>query len=261
MKVDPSPGESSSAARSLRAPKLRAADDEPLFARDVGGRLIRMQTATASDFEDDVHLTINGQAVTIKRAVPTVDSRGIVVRDALGQPVPRYTTIYDAATRAMVDGSGLHPIPTLCHREHLPPVGVCRVCIVEAVEMSRRGLRRQLVPACVQPVSEGMEVHTCDSQQDRAAADRVRQAAKVITELLLADHAPSQDLKKIAPGQYEANELMQIARRLDCDTQRFAAGDSRRGLDVSGHMISVNHDECILCRRCEEVVVGSSTTM
>lgn len=237
--------------RSQLAPLPRA-DDEPLFARDVGGRLIRMQSATASDFEQLVNLTINGHKISVQRAVPTVDSRGAVVRGADGQPIPRYTTIYDAATLAFAsDTTTEHPIPTLCHREHLPPVGVCRVCTVEAVEMSRRGLRRQLVPACVQPVSEGMEVHTCDSPADTAAAARVRQAAQVITELLLADHAPLTDFKKVQPGHNEANELLQVAKRLGCDGQRFEAGAARRGQDSSGHMIAVNHDECIMCRRCE----------
>lgn len=233
-------------------PLPRAADDEPLFARDVGGRLIRMQNATASDFEQDVNLTINGQHITVKRAVPTVDSRGAVVRGANGQPIPRFTTIYDAATLAFAHRTlHDHPIPTLCHREHLPPVGVCRVCTVEAVEMSRRGLRRQLVPACVQPVSEGMVVHTFDSPADSEAAARVRQAASVITELLLADHAPSRELKKVQPGQHEANELLQVARRLGCDGSRFDAGSMERGQDATGHMIEVHHDECIMCRRCQ----------
>ncbi len=233
-------------------PLPRAADEEPLFARDVGGRLIRMQNATASDFEEDVHLTINGQKITVKRAVPSVDSHGAVVRGANGQPIPRYTTIYDAATIAFAERNlNEHPIPTLCHREHLPPVGVCRVCIVEAVEMSRRGVRRQLVPACVQPVSDGMEVHTFDSEADPQAAQRVRQAAQVITELLLADHAPPTDLKKLLPGQYEANELIQVAKRLGCDNSRFATGTAQRGRDTSGHMIEVQHDQCIMCRRCE----------
>lgn len=235
--------------RARLAPQPRAADDEPLFARDVGGRLIRMQHATAGDFEEDVHLAINGQKIIVKRAVPTVDSQGAVVRGANGQPIPRYTTIYDAAALAFAQDQ--HPIPTLCHREHLPPVGVCRVCIVEAVEMSRRGLRRQLVPACVQPVSDGMEVHTFDSPADLEAAARVRQAAQVITELLLADHGPPADMKKVVPGQYEANELVQVAKRLGCDGSRFEAGTHERGQDTSGHMIAVHHDECIMCRRCE----------
>ena len=226
----------------------RVAEEESLFARDVNGRLIRVQKATDVDFATDVHLKINGKEVTVKRAVPTLDSEGDVIRGADGQPVPRYTTIYDAAGLAFVHNtSDEHPIPTLCHREHLPPVGVCRVCIVEAAEMTKRGPRKQLVPACIQRVSEGMEVHTFASQADLEAAKRVRAAASVVTELMLADHAPQgQTSLTNAAG----NELLQVASRLGIDRSRFARGTLERGKDDSSFMIAVNRDECIMCGRC-----------
>ena len=114
-------------------------DDEGLFARDVDGQLIRVERATAADLDEDVTLTIDGREVTVKKAVPTRDSQGNVLHDDDGQPVPRSTTIYDATSIAFVRKPGdPHPIPALCHKEHLPPVGVCRICVVEAVEMTRR---------------------------------------------------------------------------------------------------------------------------
>ena len=240
----------------------RVADDEAMFARDMDGRLLRVQKAAAADFDTDVNLKINGQPITVKRAVPTVDSEGAIIRAEDGQPIPRYTTIYDAAEAAFVKSTtDRHPIPTLCHREHLPPVGVCRVCIVEAAEMTRRGLRKQLVPACIQRVSEGMEVHTFESREDPDAAMRVRNAASIVTELLLADHSPqAQKVEEAASSPVEnmdlaaetsGNELLKVAQRLGIKQSRFVPADRTRTHDLSSLMIAVNRDECIMCRRCE----------
>ncbi len=246
---------------------LAPPEEEGLFARDVDGRLIRVEKATGDDFDADVQLTIDGQALTVKRAVPTRDSQGNILRNEAGQPIPRYTTIYDAASQAFVSSPGdAHPIPTLCHQEHLPPVGVCRVCVVEAAEQTRRGMRRQLVPACVQRVSEGMEVHTVESQADRAAAQRVRAAAAVVTELLVTDHLPVEPLQagavqevageagRATTGVSEearlGNELLGVAARLGVTTSRFPPRSLDRGQDRSSSMIQVDHDQCIMCGRC-----------
>ena len=121
-------------------------DEEGLFARDVDGQLIRVERATASELDQDVNLTIDGREITVKKAVPTRDSQGNVIRDDQGAPIPRPTTIYDATSIAFVLKPGdPHPIPALCHKEHLPPVGVCRVCVVELVEESRGSMRKKLV--------------------------------------------------------------------------------------------------------------------
>ena len=64
----------------------------------------------------DVHLTIDGRPVT----------------------VPAGTTIFDAARMHGI------AIPTLCHQQNETPVGVCRVCVVEAGG-------RVLSASCVRP--------------------------------------------------------------------------------------------------------------
>src|SRR6516165_1275764 len=74
-------------------------EEEGLFARDYEGRLIRMDRATANDLDRDVTLTIDGQKVTVKKAVPATDDVGRLRKDEKGHVVPRATTIYDAATR------------------------------------------------------------------------------------------------------------------------------------------------------------------
>ncbi len=228
------------------AQEAKPFEDEGLFARNLNGQLIRLEKSTATELDTDVTLTIDGREVTVKKAVPTLDSQGNVMRDATGAPIPRPTTIYDATSQAFVNELGdVNPIPTLCHREHLPPVGVCRVCVVEAAEMTRRGLRKKLVPSCVQIVTDGMIVHTVASKADPEAAQRVRAASSTVVELLVADHLPTSQWD--APG----NELAKVASRLGVKRSRFEPGKARKGTDDSSYLITVDHDQCILCGRCQ----------
>jgi len=251
----------------------KAYDDEGLFARDVDGHLMRVRRSTADDFDTDIRLTIDGQSIVVKKAVPLRDSQGSIQRDAEGNAIPRATTIYDAATEAFVQRAGdAHPIPTLCHREHLPPVGACRVCMVEAVEQTRRGVRSKLVPSCVQTVTDGMAVHTINSKADPAAAQRVKRACSLLTELLVADHLPgeraNETLAVNATGRMptrlaeDGNELAALASRLNLSTNRFSKAMLAKNLsglvqpptpakiDKSSRMVVVNLEQCILCGRC-----------
>ncbi len=228
-------------------------ENEGMFARDVDGRLVRVEKATAQDFDADVRLTIDGHEVVIRKAIPTKDSQGNILQSENGQPIPRFTTIYDAASLAFVKAPGdQHPILTLCHQEHLPPVGVCRICLVELVETSSRGTRRKLVPSCMQQIAEGMEVHTLQSQVDPGAALRVKTAAGVVAELLITDHLPRSDqpsfLSLAEAGR--GNELAALAERLGLSQSRYGLRSLDRGLDNSSSMIAVDHNQCIMCGRC-----------
>lgn len=231
-------------------------EDEGLFARDIDGQLIRLEKATGDDFDKDVHLTIDGQPITVKKAVPLRDSQGTVIRDSDGAPVPRLTTIYDAASELFVNEPGdQNPIPTLCHREHLPPVGACRVCMVE-VYRTVRGRRlpdSKLIPSCVHRVEEGMEVQTIRSDNDPESGDRVRDAVKTVVELLVCDHLPENS--RLAPSELDptASELAQLAAKLEIAEIDFAPRTATRGRgrDLSSFQIAVDHDQCILCGRCQ----------
>ena len=219
-------------------------DEEGLFARDVDGQLIRVDKATAAQLDEDITLNIDGKSVTVKKAVPTRDSQGNILRDADGNVIPRPTTIYDASSQLFVREPGdENPIPTLCHQEHLPPIGVCRVCVVEAFEEG--GRRPRLVPSCIQRVSDKMTVHTVNSQEDPDAANRVRAAGQTIVQLLMADHLPKD--QREAPG----NELADVARKLCVVDTPFESRTLDRGSDLSSYLIDVNHDDCILCGRCQ----------
>ena len=65
-------------------------------------------------------------------------------------------------------------IPTLCHLEGLEAAGSCRICVVEVAGV------KNLLASCVTPASPGMVIQTHSA--------RVRQARKVLFELLLSDH-------------------------------------------------------------------------
>jgi Fe-S-cluster-containing hydrogenase component 2 len=240
-------------------------DDEGLFSRDINGQLVRLDAPTESDYTKNVTLQIDGVPVTVPLAEPLTDANGNIVVDLEGRTTPRYTTIYDAARKLYVEQIGDEkkiPIPVLCHQPHMSPVAVCRLCVVQIYgqKRGRRAAERKLLPACQHQVKEGMEVFTMkDPGPD---GERVRQAVKVVTELLATDHLkpanPPELEKEFAPY----NELGQMAERCGADPSRFKlkilsdpppparvlAG--RRDLDSSSPVFLVDHSACILCDRC-----------
>ena len=252
-------------------------EEDGLFARDIDGQLVRMDKVTAADFDTRITIAIDGRQVTVPKAVPLTDSQGKLVRDAEGRPIPRATTIYDAANLAYADDSAGNPIPILCHQEHLEPAGVCRVCCVEIAKVKRGAMQRErkLLPACQHRVEETMEVQTIRSP-DLAARRRIDANVRTLVNLLATDHLPA-DWRERLP----ANELGRLATRLDTlaleardlerqaasggpppdDTalaarwpliggQPFPARSLPRGQDHSSPRIDVDHDQCILCDRC-----------
>ena len=237
-------------------------EEEGLFARDVDGQLVRMEKATENDYEQDVTLKIDGQEVTVKKAVPSTDSQGNIIFDQNGRTVPRLTTIYDAASELFVmEQGGTNPIPILCHQEHMKPAGVCRVCSVEVCRMKgdREVPGGKLLPACHHPVKPDMIVHTVDSPQSESS-ERMRRAVKLLGELLESDH-----LHKETEEQSVKNELQVLTERMGCEKNRFAPRErNERGSDNSSQLISVDHNSCILCNRCiractevkENMVIG-----
>jgi Fe-S-cluster-containing hydrogenase component 2/CRP-like cAMP-binding protein len=246
-------------------------DDEGLFSRDIDGQLVRLDAPTEADYGKMVTLQIDGQSVTVPLAEPQKDPNGNVVLDIEDRTTPRYTTIYDAAVQLYVKHPGDEakiPIPTLCHQPHMTPVAVCRLCVVQIYGQKRgqRAAERKLLPACQHEVKEGMEVFTMNATgpdgKPTADAERVRQAVKVVTELLASDHlkpAPPPALtRELAPY----NELGQITERCGASASRFQLDElsrpapaaapqvGRRPLDDSSPVFLVDHSACILCDRC-----------
>ena len=188
-----------------------------------------------------VTLTIDGQSVT----------------------VPAGTTIWQAAKRAEI------AIPALCHSERMPPVGVCRMCVVDVGE-------RVLAASCVRECREGMNVTT--------GSEKIEKHRRMLTSLLLSEHV-SPCARELSTGDCELEELGRRFELIDpaltrsaseggCSTKCKSQTDSlasarprlRFGLvseetshafdprpstlDDSSPVIAVDHSACILCDRC-----------
>lgn len=140
--------------------------------------------------------------------------------------VPAGTTIWDAAQGLGID------IPVLCHSPRLPPVGVCRMCVVDTGG-------RNLPAACVRPCEEGMDVAT--------GSERVHRNRRMLLELLLADY-PQPGAREATSGD---DALLALARDYGVTASRFGghpAAEPRH--DDSSPVIAVDHQACILCDRC-----------
>jgi len=145
--------------------------------------------------------------------------------DGVAVSVPDGTTVFDAARM-----NGI-AIPTLCHQQNETPVGVCRVCVVEAGG-------RVLTASCVRPAENGMVVST--------NSEKVVNARRTLVELLMADH-PSPCARQRQSGDCE---LETLARLEGLGEPRFPKRLSSRGQDESSFAIAVDHEACILCDRC-----------
>jgi len=132
-------------------------------------------------------------------------------------------------------------IPTLCHLdleafkiEHR--TGSCRICMVD-VEFENG--RKQMMPACSTPVSDGMKIKTNTPE--------VIQIRRTVLELLLSDH-PFECLT------CEKNldcELQSLAEQFGITSINYTGKKSSYPVDISNKAIKRNLDKCIMCRRCE----------
>jgi NADH dehydrogenase/NADH:ubiquinone oxidoreductase subunit G len=123
-------------------------------------------------------------------------------------------------------------IPTLCYLEDLPPVGACRLCVVE-VEGSRT-----LVGSCHTPITEGMVVHT--------HSPKVLKARRILVELMLASHPDN----CLVCDEANRCELRKIAADLDIGLPRFRMKKHYYPVEDENPYIVRDMSKCILCRRC-----------
>jgi CRP-like cAMP-binding protein/Fe-S-cluster-containing dehydrogenase component len=145
--------------------------------------------------------------------------------DGVQVSAPASATIFDAARVAGI------PIPTLCHQQNETPVGVCRLCVVEAGG-------RVLTAACVRQVENGMKVVT--------NSEKVLAARRTLVEVLMADH-PSPCARQRHSGDCE---LETHAHNMGITEIRYPKRAFARPKDDSSLAIAVDHEACILCDRC-----------
>ena len=123
-------------------------------------------------------------------------------------------------------------IPTLCYRPELPPIGACRICVVE-VEGSRT-----LVGACHTPITPEMVINT--------HSPKVLETRKVIVELLLASHCGS----CLVCNKANICELRSIAADLEVGLPRFQVRKRYYPIEDISPYIVRDLSKCVLCRRC-----------
>ncbi|HNT36160.1 MAG TPA: 2Fe-2S iron-sulfur cluster-binding protein, partial [bacterium] len=135
--------------------------------------------------------------------------------------VPDGTTILQAARQAGIR------IPTLCFLDNYPPIGACRVCLVE-VEGART-----LVASCSTPVAQGMKVRT--------NSRRVREGRRTVVELLLSEHEGDCQTC-VRAGDCE---LQSLARELGIRDVRYPGEKTRRLVDTSTPALTRDTGKCI----------------
>lgn len=141
--------------------------------------------------------------------------------------VPEGTTILEAARKLAID------IPTLCFLKDINEIGACRICVVEV-----KGLKN-LVAACVYPVTEGMEVYT--------NSKRVFASRKIDLELILSTHK-KKCLSCVRSGNCELQKLCKDFRVYDEDV--YAGENPQHEFDDTAKHMFRDNDKCVLCRRC-----------
>jgi NADH-quinone oxidoreductase chain G len=170
-----------------------------------------------------------------------VDVNGVAIE------VPTGTLVTDAAKAA-----GIH-VPIFCSHSKLPPLGACRICVVE-VGVPRLGPDRKPVitadgkpeiawmpkvqTGCTTPVSDGMHVRT-----DSPVAVAAR---KGVMEFLLVNHPLD------CPVCDEGGEcqLQDLAFAFGADFSRM--DDAKRTFvsEDLGPIVKKEANRCIMCMRC-----------
>ena len=123
-------------------------------------------------------------------------------------------------------------IPTLCHIPDLPPIGACRLCVVE-VEGSRT-----LVGSCHTPVAEGMVIQT--------HSPKVIATRKVLVELMLASHPDA----CLICDKANICELRRIAADLEIGLPRFRIRKHYYPVEDENSEMLRDMSKCVQCRRC-----------
>ena len=149
--------------------------------------------------------------------------------DGLEVKAEEGTTIFEAARKVGIK------IPHLCYRNDLTPTTACRLCVVEMEGA------RTLVASCAYPVADKMVVRT--------DTERVRDARKLVIELLLSDH-PYDCMTCEKSGSCK---LEKYAYAFGIRKSRFEGEKHNYPIRSSNPFYERDYNKCILCGRCVTV--------
>lgn len=161
-----------------------------------------------------------------------------VTIDGIEVTVPSSSTVLEAAKIAGLE------IPTLCHHPAIEPIGACRICLVEVEK------QRTLQPACTFPVFEGMVVQT--------RSEKVVGARQFVLQLLFSERNHFCMFCQMSGSC----ELQDLAYDYELDHWEFERPMPKYAVDASREFFVMDHNRCILCRRCIRVcdeLVGNGT--
>lgn len=127
-------------------------------------------------------------------------------------------------------------IPTLCYNEKLAPYGSCRLCSVEVKD------KKNLMPACVTKISEGMEIKT--------HSEKVRRVRKIIMELIIASHGINCNLNCLNCSRASSCEIREVAEEIGIREIRIPPVKNYEPVDKSSFSIVREPQKCIVCNRC-----------
>jgi len=166
--------------------------------------------------------------------MPNVD----VTINGIKGSVPAGSTVLAAARLMGID------IPVLCDHPAIEPIGACRICLVEIEK------QRVLQPACTFPVSQGMVVHT--------ESPRVVESRRFVLQLLFSERNHFCMFCQMSGSC----ELQDLAYRYGLDHWEYDRAFPKLSVDASLRYFALDHNRCILCRRCVRVcdaLVGNGT--
>lgn len=161
-----------------------------------------------------------------------------VTIDGIEISVPSSSTVLEAAELAGIE------IPVLCHHPAIEPIGACRMCLVEIEK------QRTLQPACTFPVFEGMVVQT--------RSEKVVDARQFVLQLLFSERNHFCMFCQMSGSC----ELQDLAYDYELDHWEFERPMPKYAVDASREFFVMDHNRCILCRRCIRVcdeLVGNGT--
>lgn len=153
----------------------------------------------------------------------TITINGQTVQAQTGQ------TVLEAARSAGID------IPTLCHHPAVKPIGACRLCMVEIAG------QRTLQPACTFPVADKLDVKT--------ESPRVVEVRKFVMELIFTERNHFCMYCEMSGDC----ELQALAYRYGIDHMTYPTYVKRYPVDASPSFFLLDHNRCVLCRRCVRV--------
>ena len=126
-------------------------------------------------------------------------------------------------------------IPTMCNLEGLSAYGGCRLCLVEISGSPK------LFPACITPVSSGMEITT--------NSDKLKEYRRTAVQMLLAERT---HICSVCIANDHC-ELQAMANQLGVDHVLFERNWTSEKIDSSHDFLVIDRNRCILCTRCIRV--------